>query len=297
MVMGHQIYRQSDTSSVSVIIPTFNRWNLLPRALESVQNQTLKASEVLVIDDGSDESFGKLIEESFPFVTVFRQENKGVAGARNLGIQKATGEWIALLDSDDEWEKTKLEKQVTFTKVFPQIRAVHTGEKWIRKGNEVTPPSYLDKTSNSLWERSLKHCLICPSSVLIHRSLFETIGLFDERLTVCEDYDFWLRLLLKEEIGLVDEKLVTKHGGHDDQLSTITWGMDRFRIKALQKILTDSQLGPQRKLRILKVLHEKCSILSNGSKKREKWEEAKKYKSLADQYSALLYQRNHQVLR
>ena len=114
---------------------------------------------------------------------------------------------------------------------------------------------------------------------------------------MCEDYDFWLRLLLKEEIGLVDEKLVTKHGGHDDQLSTITWGMDRFRIKALQKILTDSQLGPQRKLRILKVLHEKCSILSNGSKKREKWEEAKKYKSLADQYSALLYQRNHQVLR
>ena len=147
------------------------------------------------------------------------------------------------MDSDDEWEPSKLEKQLALLQNSPELRVVHTGERWIRNGNEVIPPVYLDKSNHLLWERSLKHCLICPSSVLIHRSIFETVGLFDESLTVCEDYDFWLRLLLEEEFGLVDEKLVIKHGGHEDQLSTTTWGMDRFRVMALQKILSNPKLS------------------------------------------------------
>ena len=241
-----------------------------------------------MIDDGSNKPVSDAFRCSFPDVQFLRQENKGVASARNLGIKQCNGEWIALLDSDDEWEPTKLDKQLASIENFPELRAIHTRERWIRNGNEVTPPAYLDKSSDLLWERSLRHCLICPSSVFIHRSVFETVGLFDEKLTVCEDYDFWLRLLLEKEVGLVDEKLVIKHGGHDNQLSTTTWGMDRFRVRALQKILNNPILGNDRNVNVLEVLHKKCDILAQGAEKRGKLEEAEKYKDLSDQYSVEL---------
>jgi glycosyltransferase involved in cell wall biosynthesis len=287
-VTGHHNLSIADGSSISVVIPTYNRWNLLNRALSSVVNQTYPAHQIIVVDDGSDEFVSDSLRNSFPSVQFLRQENKGVASARNLGIKQSTGDWIALLDSDDEWEPRKLAKQMAFLEKSPELRAIHTEERWIRNGNEVTPPAYLDKSSHLLWERSLRHCLICPSSVLIHRSVFETVGLFDESLTVCEDYDFWLRLLLEEEVGLVDEKLVIKHGGHDDQLSTTIWGMDRFRVIALQKILNKPLLGNDRKVNVLEVLHKKCDILAQGAEKRGKLEEAEKYKDLSDQYSVEL---------
>jgi glycosyltransferase involved in cell wall biosynthesis len=287
-VTGHHNLSIADGSSISVVIPTYNRWNLLNRALSSVVNQTYPAHQIIVVDDGSDESLSNSLRNSFPSVQFLRQKNKGVASARNLGIKQSTGEWIALLDSDDEWEPIKLEKQLAFLKKSPELQTIHTGERWIRNGNEVTPPAYLDKSSHLLWERSLRHCLICPSSVLIHRSLFETVGHFDEKLTVCEDYDFWLRLLLEEVVGLVDEKLVIKHGGHDDQLSTTTWGMDRFRVMALQKILNNPLLSNDRRIKVIQVLHEKCGILAQGAEKRGKLEEAQKYKNLSDPYSVEL---------
>ena len=282
---GRHNFIDGDGSFISVIIPTYNRWNLLNRALTSVVNQTYPAHQIIVVDDGSDESVSDSLRHSFHSVQFLKQENKGVASARNLGIKQSTGEWIALLDSDDEWEPKKLEKQMAFLKKSPELRAIHTEERWIRNGNEVNPPAYLDKSSDLLWERSLRHCLICPPSVLIHRSVFETVGLFDEKLTVCEDYDFWLRLLLEQEIGLVDEKLVIKHGGHSDQLSTTIWGMDRFRVMALQKILNNPLLSNDRKVNVLEVLHKKCDILAQGAEKRGKLEEAQKYRNLSDQYA------------
>ena len=275
-------------SSISVIIPTYNRWSLLPRALSSVQNQTHPPIEILIIDDGSDKPVPQAIKDKFPSVQFIRQKNKGVASARNLGIQKAIGTWIALLDSDDEWEPKKLEKQMCFLQKSPELRALHTAERWIRNGNQVTPPNYLDKSSHLLWERSLSHCLICSSSVLLHRSIFETIGYFDESLIVCEDYDFWLRLLLTEKIGLIDEKLVNKHGGHNDQLSTTTWGMDRFRIKSLQKILENKHLSYQRCLLTLEVIINKCRILAQGAKKRGNLDRSQIYNDMFLKYVTTL---------
>ena len=282
---GRHNFVDGDGSSISVVIPACNRWSLLERALDSVRKQTCSASEVLVIDDGSNKPVSDSLRNSFPSVQFLRQENKGVASARNLGIKQSTCDWIALLDSDDEWEPTKLEKQMAFLEKLPELQAIHTGERWIRNGNEVTPPAYLDKSSDLLWERSLRHCLICPSSVLIHSSVFETVGLFDEKLSVCEDYDFWLRLLLEQEIGLVDEKLVIKHGGHSDQLSTTIWGMDRFRIMALQKILSNPLLSNDCRIKAIEVIQEKCGILAQGAEKRGKFDDAQKYKNLSDQYS------------
>ena len=165
---------------------------------------------------------------------------------------------------------------------------MQTGERWIRKGNEVIPPNYLDKSTQDLWNRSLKHCLICPSSVLLHRSVFQKVGWFNENLPVCEDYEFWLRLLLQFECGLVEEKLVTKHGGHPDQLSTTTWGMDRFRVKALQNLLESPHLTQKQDAKARSVLVEKCMILAHGSEKRNKLKDASRYRQLAQTYGSFV---------
>jgi len=271
---------------VSVVIPALNRSTLLHRALLSVTEQSAQPLEVLIIDDGSLPHLNPSNYSQYPNLKFFRNEiTEGVASSRNKGIKQAQGEWIALLDSDDEWDSSKLEKQLELIKTSGEIRAIHTDEKWIRNGNEVLPPRYLDKSNHLLWERSLRHCLICPSSVLLHKSVFKKIGFFDESLTVCEDYDFWLRLLLEEKIEFIEEKLVIKHGGHPDQLSTTTWGMDRFRIKSLQKLTDNNKLSPQQKTLVIKVITEKCAILAQGSEKRQKPEEAKIFRELAKKYS------------
>ncbi len=274
---------------ISVVIPVFNRPELLCRALESVARQTLSPYEIVVVDDGSSPPVDEKQSRIYPGIKIVRNENNsGVATARNRGIKCTSSEWIALLDSDDEWESSKLEKQSKYLQRFPNIRAIHTDEKWLRNNNEVKPPAYLNKSNHLLWERSLKHCLICPSSILLHRSIFDAIGFFDESLSVCEDYDFWLRLLLHKEIGLVDEKLVIKHGGHIGQLSTTTWGMDRYRLIALEKILLNPLLSLKHKHLVHQVLIEKCTILAQGSEKRQKLKEAETYRKMSEKYSALL---------
>lgn len=247
--------------------------------------QTTQVNEVLVVDDGSSSSPD--LSDFYGHLEIHclrSDKNLGVSAARNWGIQQARCEWIALLDSDDEWEPNKLEKQIQYIDQNPELLAVHTLEKWIRRGNEVIPPAYLDKSNHRLWERSLKNCLICPSSVLLHRSVFKSVGWFDESLPVCEDYDFWLRLLLEHPIGLTEEKLVRKHGGHSDQLSTTPWGMDRFRIKALEKILKRPDLSDQQCQQALGVIIQKCSVLEQGSIKREKYQAAQKYGDLKISY-------------
>lgn len=263
--------------SISVVIPCYNRVNKLYRALKSVELQTRKPEQIIVVDDGSEKSLQNLLSPEFPKVEWLAQENKGVSSARNAGVEFATGDWIALLDSDDEWVPEKLESQVSFHQKNQDLLASHTDEVWIRNGNQVIPPQYLNKSSEALFTRSLKHCLICPSSAFLHHSLFERIGYFDETLSVCEDYDFWLRLLAEERIECLHEKLTIKHGGHADQLSATTWGMDRFRIKSLEKMLGHGKLSTLQNKAILETLVEKSSILIVGSKKRKKHDQVIKY--------------------
>ena len=253
-----------------------------------------------MVDDGSTPTVGSLKDFNLIDVRILRNEqNKGVSAARNLGIREANGDWIALLDSDDEWMEEKLQKQIQYIEQHEGLHVVHTGEKWIRNGNEVIPPAYLNKSPNNLWERSLQHCLICPSSVLLHKTIFQTVGLFNENLPVCEDYEFWLRLLLLKEIGLVEEKLVIKHGGHSDQLSTTTWGMDRFRVQALINLVDSSTLNEKQYVSAILVLVHKCLILAKGSEKREKFKEATKYLEIARTYKARISEaiQNHHLLK
>ena len=272
----------TDNIRVSVIIPTFNRVDFLPSALDSVLSQSYSINEIIVVDDGSTDKTIEKLSNKYHSVTFLNQRNQGVSAARNTGIRQAKSPWIAFLDSDDQWKPDKIEKQIKYLSQNPHVKACHTGEQWIRNGSEVPTAPFLNKASRALFERSLERCLICPSSILLHHSIFRQIGFFDVNLTICEDYDFWLRLLLSYQVELVDEPLVIKTGGHSDQLSTSTWGLDRFRIQSLEKIFkTETLISHQKKL-ILETIVRKAELLAKGFIKHGKELEARNYLSKKD---------------
>ena len=112
----------------------------------------------------------------------------------------------------------------------------YTDEVWIRNGKNVKIPKKYRKIGKDVFLENISYCNIAPSSVMLHKSIFEEVGIFDEELKVCEDYDLWLRILLEFEVGLLNEKLINKYAGHDEQLG-FTKGLDKYRILSLKKIL------------------------------------------------------------
>ena len=272
---------------ISVIIPTYNRAFRLRNALRSIYAQTLKPMEVLVIDDGSTDETGEMIKSEFPQVRYIPTKSKGVSHARNVGIRASRGQWIALLDSDDEWLPGKLAAQVELIKRNPGYRICHTEEIWIRHGVRVNQMDKHRKSGGRIFQDCLPLCVISPSSVMIERSLLKDVGLFDEKLIVCEDYDLWLRICAREPVLFVEEPLITKYGGHDDQLSQQHWGMDRFRIKALEKIIRHGRLDHEDRQAAIEVLIEKSRIMANGSEKRGKMEQANHYRQLINYHQAI----------
>ena len=268
--------------NISVIISTYNRYEVLKRALASVLSQSHKANEIIVVDDGSDDKTSQ-ITKYFPNITYIFQQNAGVSSARNTGIKSAKYEWIAFLDSDDEWHEDKLKEQVSLHKNRNELLMSYTDEKWIRDEKEVKVAKKFAKVDAELFEASLSHCIIAPSSVIMHKKLFASMGLFDESLEVCEDYDLWLRISIIHKIGLVDKKLITKYGGADDQLSMKFWGMDRFRVMALEKLLRELSQGEishdlyEKKEMIKKELLKKYKLLLKGALKHDKIQDIKIY--------------------
>lgn len=258
--------------NISVIIPTYNRYKVLKRALISVFSQSHQPSEVIVIDDGSTDNTSQ-IQKDFPTIKYFYQTNSGVSSARNLGIKKLTCDWVAFLDSDDEFHVDKLKEQVAFHKENPEILMSYTDEKWIRNGAEVQVPKKFRKFGGEIFNECLSHCIIAPSATLIHKDLLNSVGTFDESLEVCEDYDLWLRVAQRHEIGLVNKKLITKYAGHDDQLSFKHWSMDRFRIRALEKLYS-----LEKEDEIREALITKYNLLLKGAIKYDKIHDIQNYK-------------------
>ena len=256
------------TKAVSVIIPTFNREHCLMRALDSAIAQSYPIQEIIVVDDGSTDATEKLIQESYPSVTYIKQENHGVSAARNRGIKNSLGSWLAFLDSDDEWFPDKLEKQFMALEQQPEFKIIHSDEIWIRNGVQVNPKNKHEKSGGFIFEKCLPLCAISPSAVLIHRELFAELGMFDESLPACEDYDLWLRICSRYPVLYVKEKLLRKYGGHEDQLSKQHWGMDRFRIVALHRLLNEDALNESQKTAATEMLITKCKILISGAEKR-----------------------------
>ncbi len=254
--------------SVSVLIPTFNRRETLKRAIQSVFHQSFEDFELIVIDDAStDETLDylqSLNDSRLEIVSL--EKNRGVSYARNRGFDKARGEWIALLDSDDEWLPHRLETQFRFAKENPEIPLIHGEEIWVRKGKRVNPKKIHQKSGGRIFSRALHLCLISPSATLMKSSLYKELGGFREDYPVCEDYEMWLRVTCRHKIGFIEDPIITKYGGHEDQLSGRFFAMDYWRVKAMDEIskshgefITSDEMAE-----LAGVIRKKCEILKQG---------------------------------
>ena len=273
---------------VSIVIPTYNRRELLVRALQSVLDQSFQDWEVLVIDDGSEDNSSQVVDRLRDRrLHYVRQEHRGVSAARNAGIRLARFPWISFLDSDDYWKPTKLARQLETLKRWAHYLVAYTDEIWIRRGKRVNPKKIHRKYSGWIYHRCLPLCIISPSSVLIHRRVLEEQGLFDEALPVCEDYELWLRIASRYPILFLQELLIIKTGGHPDQLSRSLWGMDRYRVRALVKIYRSNHLTPQQRIWTAREIVTKAGILARGFQNQGKSEESMKYEEMVREWRQL----------
>lgn len=263
---------------VSVIITTYNRRRFLREAAMSVLQQDYPDKEIIVVDDGSTDNSIEEVKD-LPVRYVWK-ENSGISSARNRGIGESGGEYIAFLDVDDLWKKKKLSTQISQMKAKDHSVS-YTDEIWIRDGKRLNQKLRHKKYSGMIFEHCLPLCIISPSSVVIKREIFEDVGLFDESLPVCEDYDMWLRVTARYPVLFIERPLVIKRGGHEDQLSRRYAGMDRFRIQAIVKILQAHYLDSAMRRQAAEELKRKCLIYANGAIRRNKMEEAEYYLSLA----------------
>ncbi|MEA3554834.1 MAG: glycosyltransferase family A protein [Campylobacterota bacterium] len=249
---------------ISVIIPTYNRSEFIVKTIQTVLNQTVKVDEVIVIDDGSTDDTQNILK---PFcdtnlnkIKYIKQKNSGVSSARNLGIKISSNDWLCFLDSDDLWEDTKIEEQIKFHKQNKNILFSHTLELWLFNDKVIKQKKHQQKQSGFCFKQNISNTLIGASTVMIHKSILDDVGLFDEDLKVCEDYDLWLRILYKYELGIIEKQLIKKIAGHKEQLSFATPLMDTYRIKSLQKHLNSKYSQD-----IKNIIIQKCEILIKGA--------------------------------
>jgi glycosyltransferase involved in cell wall biosynthesis len=268
---------------VSVIIPTYNRLSFLQKAVDSVLAQTYSNFELIIVDDGSEDNTPDLFADYDPAIVYLRQENKGPAAARNAGVKAAQYDLIAFLDSDDRFTEKKLAIQIKAMNENPTYLISHTQEIWYRNGRFLNQKKRHQKSHGDIFRQSLKLCAVGMSTVLMNREIFERYGLFDEEYPCCEDYEFWLRIGAEQRFLLVDEPLTLKDGGRDDQVSKIyRVGMDRFRIKAIVKILTEIDLRDHQKKAAIQELEDKCRIYGDGCLKHGRSEEGLYYLNLPE---------------
>ncbi len=251
---------------VSVVVPTFNRAHTLKRALDSVVSQTDKNWEMIVIDDGSTDDTQQVLESwrkshSNFRIQIVQRENSGVSAARNQGVRLANGEWIAFLDSDDEWLPQRLERQRTLTAKFVWI---HSEEIWIRNGRRVNAMKKHQKSGGRIFNRCVDLCCVSPSAVLLKKEEFLKLGGFRENFPVCEDYDLWLKFAAQFDAGYISEPLIIKYGGHDDQLSRRFKAMDYWRALSLKSQLGNPYLTSPERIYLETNLSERLRILEEG---------------------------------
>ncbi len=261
---------------ISVVIPSYNRKELIKRSINSVNNQTIKPFEIIVVDDGSFDGTEGMIKRNYDFIKFIKQKNKGVSAARNFGIKVSSGEWICFLDSDDEWKNDKLEKQIIAMKSNPGYKFFHSNEIWVKNGKRINQKKKHKKYGGDIFDKCLDMCRISPSSVLIDKTIFDDVGIFNENLVICEDYELWLRICDKYNVFFINEPLIIKYGGHRGQLSYSVDSIEYHRIKALEYLIS-SNLKEKNKEHAIKMLISKITIYLNGLIKRGKKHEIALY--------------------
>lgn len=264
--------------TIGIIIPVYNRPEVVLHTLDAIERQTYQNIVCVVVDDGSTDHTPERVRawidgnpaDGDParkgrFQLRARSCPGGPARARNEGIRLLWDrvEWFAFCDSDDIWRPGKLETQLS---TVGEHKISHTEEIWIKNGKPHNPKRIHAKPVGRIFVQCLPLCCVSPSTVLIHKSVFEDVGLFDEQLWVCEDYELWLRIFCRYEIALCEEPLITKTGGHADQLSRRYVGMDRFRLYGLLKTYRDCRryLSEQEQAALIDMIRRKSEILSKG---------------------------------
>ena len=234
--------------NVSVIIPTYNHARFLSGAIDSVLAQTRPALEVIVVDDGSTDGTRELLADYGERIRVLRQQNQGVAAARNAGIGAANGEYLAFLDSDDAWYPRKLELQMLRFEQEPQLGLVHCGAERIDAEGRT-----LDTTTGGMEGDVAEAMLrldrevIMPqgSSIVVPKRIAMDLGGFDVRLPPSEDWDFCYRLASRYSIGYVREVLV-RYRLHGGGIHMNIPRMERAMLLALEKAFADPRVRPLR---------------------------------------------------
>jgi glycosyltransferase involved in cell wall biosynthesis len=230
--------------AVSVVLPAFNRLGYLRCAVDSVFAQTFPDWELIIADDGSDEETRAYLKglESPPRVRILWLSHRGVpAAVRNAAIQEARGEYIAFLDSDDEWMPEKLERQIGSLTRRGDRRWSYTGYVRIdARGEPQVCAGYEGRTryQGAILEDLLMNAVdIWTPAVVVERHLLARVGGFDEQLLIFEDYDLWLQLASQGEIDLIDEPLVRVRS-HDQHFSSSDRGasMPASRLRALGRL-------------------------------------------------------------
>ncbi len=204
---------------VSVIIPTYNRAKYITRAIDSVLNQTYQDFEIIVVDDGSKDNTKEILTPYMNKIHYLWQENRGISAARNIAIQRATGEYIAFLDSDDVWLNNKLQIQVDILNKSFNIGLVHN--KMIMLSEQGQKVGMKPKRESG---KDFKELLeiggdLPTSSVMVRRECFDKTGLFDENLPIMEDFEMWLRIAKEYDLYEIKDQHLAYYYRHDQQIT------------------------------------------------------------------------------
>jgi len=223
--------------AVTVVIPTFNRAALVARAIRSVLAQTCQDWELIVVDDDSTDGTEQAVRSfSDNRITYIRHNrNRRVSAARNTGIRCARGEYIAFLDSDDEWLPEKLEKELeVFRNSDPEVGLVYTGKMILDESGKLLNVR-MPTQSGWVYEAMLdRHFIGSPSRVTVKKQVLDRVGGFDETFVNCQDYDLWLRVARASKIACVPHCLVRRHmlsDGMSVSLRNICEGWERILTK------------------------------------------------------------------
>lgn len=222
------------STKISVVIPSYNRAGYIEKAIDSILQQKVENLEIILIDDGSTDDTRELVQNKYGNkVQYFYQENQGISGARNSGIKKAQGDYVAFLDSDDYWCPGKLEKQMALAEERPEYGLLASCCASIRIDGSFRETNRKGKSGwvlkDLFWANFIR-----TSSVIIRRDCFNRVGLFDDKLKECEEYDLWLRMADVYPVGFINESL-SVYVDNPKGVSTDSLVGRLYRLRTLEK--------------------------------------------------------------
>ena len=248
---------------VSVVIPTYNRREMVRDAIDSVLAQTLQPAQIVLVDDGSKEDYGPSLARYGKRITYHRQENGGLSAARNTGIRLAGEPYIAFIDDDDVWHPRKLELQMRAMQRDPEISLLGTDQfDWPAAQFPAIPESADARVARVTWEQLIVRTLIPISSVLVRRDLLDRVGLFDMTLRISQDRDLFLRVSEVAKVAMIQLPLL----GYRDTPGSLCKLLDQRELEQRQILRQVDERGSFRGRWLLRCkahsyMHHSCSVV------------------------------------